>query len=152
MNLRTTILLPLAFAGLTAAASDNVTPQAEPPAELDPVEVTAEKRMENAFREVQIGMERVRSDKPEDAEKIVCLKQKPTGSNIAVINCATNRYWQKIRARSLSQGLGAVGGAIAGGGSGSTNKEDKVFTMSLSDYSALQKRFGKLPKDLQPQD
>jgi hypothetical protein len=24
--------------------------------------------------------------------------------------------------------------------------------MSLSDYSALQKRFGKLPKDLQPQD
>lgn len=149
MNLRTTILLPLALAGF-AAASDS-TPQAEPPAQLDPVEVTAEKRMENAFREVQIGLERVRSSKPEDEEKIVCLKQKPTGSNIPVINCATNRYWDKIRSSSLSAGLGSVGGAIAGGGGGSARKDDKVFTMSLNDFNALKKRFGALPKDLQPQ-
>lgn len=152
MDLRTKLLLPLALAGFTAAASDAVTPQAEPPAQLDPVEVTAEKRMENAFREVQIGLDRVRSSKIEDEEKIVCLKQKPTGSNIPVINCATNRYWDKIRASSLSSGLGAVGGAVAGGGGGSARKEDKVFTMSMNDYNALQKRFGKLPKELEPKN
>lgn len=150
MNLRPTILLPLVLAGYAAASSDT-TPQAEPPAQLDPVEVTAEKRMENAFREVQIGMDRVRSSKPEDEEKIVCLKQKPTGSNIPVINCATNRYWDKIRAASLTSGLGAVGGAIAGGGTGAVKKEDKVFTMSLSDFNALEKRFGKLPKGMRDQ-
>lgn len=147
MSLRTTILLPLVLAGYAAAASDT-TPQAEPPAVLDPVEVTAQKRMENAFREVQLGMDRIRSSKPEDQETIVCLKQKPTGSNIPVINCATNRYWEKIRASSLTSGLGSVGSAIAGGGGGSAKKDDKVFTMSLSDFNSLEKRFGKLPKEL----
>lgn len=152
MNLRTTLVLPLALtlSGLAAAATD--TPQEEAPAQLDPVEITAEKRMENAFREVQIGLERIRSSKPEDEDKIVCLKQKPTGSNIPVINCATNRFWEKIRASSLTSGLGAVGGAIAGGGGGSARKDDKVFTMSLNDYNALQKRFGRLPKELEPKD
>lgn len=150
MNLRTTALLPLAFVGLCAAAADT-TPETEPPAQLDTVEVTAEKRMENAFREVQLGLERIRSDKPEDEDKIVCLKQKPTGSNIPLINCATNRYWSKIRSSSLSTGLGAVGGAIAGGGGGSARKEDKVFSMSLNDYNQLQKRFGRLPDDLKQQ-
>jgi hypothetical protein len=145
MDLRHTILLPLAFAGLTATAAD--TPTNEPPAQLDPVEITAEKKMESAFREVQLGLDRVRSNKPEDEEKIVCLKQKPTGSNIPLINCATNRYWEKIRASSLSSGLGAVGGAIAGGGGGSAKKEDKVFSMTLNDFNQLKKRFGSLPKD-----
>jgi len=146
MDLRHTILIPLAFAGI-AFAADETKPQDEPPAQLDPVEITAEKRMEYAFREVQLGMDRVRSSKPEDEEKIVCLKQKPTGSNIPFINCATNRHWDKIRATSLANGLGAVGGAIAGGGTGSVKKEDKVFTMTLTDYNKLKERFGKLPKD-----
>ena len=147
MNLRPTILLPLALVAGVAAASSDTTPQAEPPAQLDPVEITAEKKMENAFREVQLGLERVRSTKPEDEDKIVCLKQKPTGSNIPLINCATNRYWEKIRASSLSSGLGAVGGAIAGGGGGSARKEDKVFSMTVNDFNQLKKRFGSLPKD-----
>lgn len=154
MDIRTialclTLATPAALAAEAAAPAPATTPAAAPasaPTALDPVEVTVEKRQENAFREVQRGMKRVRSAKAEDADKIVCLKQKPTGSNIPVINCATNRFWEKIRASSLANGLGSVGGAVAGGG-GSSRKDDRVFTMSIKDYNAMEQRFGKLAED-----
>lgn len=145
MTLRHLLLMPLLLAGIAAAA--DTTPAAEPPAALDPVEVTAEKRTENAFRTIQLGLERVRSERSEDADKIVCLKQKPVGSNIPVINCATNRYWERIRSNSLSNGVGTVNGAMAGGGGSTGRKDDKVFSMSLNDFNKLKKQFGELPKE-----
>lgn len=143
MNTRIAILAPLLVLGLAANAADDpgVT-------QLDPVEVTAEQRTESAFREVQVALERIRSDRDEDAEKIVCVKQKPTGSNIPVISCATNRYWNRIREASLQSGLGSIGGAVGGGGPGAIRTQDKVFNMSMSDYKKLQKRFGKMPDEL----
>ena len=142
MHLHHTLLLTLCLGGFTAVAAET-----EPAAILDPVEVTAEQRTENAFRTVQLGMGRGRSEKAEDADKIVCLKQKPTGSNIPVINCATNRFWEKIRASSMTN-VGLVTAPIAGSGGGSAKKEDKVFTMSLTDFNKLEKRFGALPQEL----
>ena len=64
-----------------------------------------------------------------------------------MINCATNRYWERIRSNSLTNGIGTVSGTMAGGGGGSGSKEDKVFTMSLNDYNKLKKQFGALPKE-----
>lgn len=147
MNLRHLLLLPLILAGIAATTA----PAAEPPAALDTVEVTALKRTENAFRTIQLGMERIRSEKTEDADKIVCIRQKPVGSNIPIINCATNRYWERIRSNSLSNGIGTVNGAMGGGGGGSGSKQDQVFSISLNDYNKLKKQFGTLPKEYQDQ-
>lgn len=137
MTARILLIAPFMLLGLAAQASETETP-----AQLDPVELTAEQRLEGAFREVQVGLERVRSDRDEDAEKIVCVKQKPTGSNIPVINCATNRYWNVMRNASLSSF-----NSVAGSG-GSGRPGDKVFTMSLTDFNKLQKRYGKMPEEL----
>ena len=91
---------------------------AEPPAQLEQVDVTGEKRVELAFRAVQLGLRRGRSDRMEDADLIVCMKQTPVGSHLPVINCATNRKWSEIRARSLQNGLSGLqsAGGPAGGG------------------------------------
>lgn len=143
----------LAFAAEPAPAPATAT---EAPAALDPVEVTAEekmKRQEAAFRTVQEGMERQRSDKIEDEDLIVCKKEKPTGSNVSVINCATNRFWKRIRSSSMASGMAAAGmtpggtGAYGAGGGGSAKKDDKVITISLTSYYEMEKRFGKKPKE-----
>jgi hypothetical protein len=150
MNIKTPLLLvlalaaPLAFAETDPSAQQGATEQ---PYAGEPVTVEdSATPLERAFREVQIGMERMRSDKPEDAEKVVCLKQKPTGSNISQINCATNRYWEHIRSNSLGTNGGFVGSAASGGNT--ATKNERVFTMSLAQYRSLEKQFGKLPKDM----
>ena len=155
MTIRLRQLLPvLAFAlfGSVAAADLEVptdqapapvaAPTTETPYVGDPLVLTAEQRAERSLRTIQIARERTRSNSVEDDELIVCLKQTPTGSHRPVINCATNRFWRKIREASLAGFTGA-------GGGGSARKEDKVFTMSVDDYAQLEKRFGKLPKDMQ---
>ena len=171
------LMLPLFMFGAAAAlaAPDAATaqPTAESAAKLDTVEVNAEKRAELAFRTVQLGLERGRSDKIEDADSVVCLKQTPVGSHVAVINCATNRFWMRVRAASLANGLAGFEGSGAGGsdamktatasfvqssgmdgigvprGTGTIKREDeKVVTLSLNDYNKLKKRYGELPPEL----
>ena len=147
--------------------------ETETPFKLDAVEVSAEKRTELAFRTLQIGLERSRSDSVEDADVVVCLKQTPVGSHVTVINCATNRFWMRIRAASLANGLAGYqgGGGPAGGdrmgmatgsflqGSGMDSvgvpsggaikrEDEKVVSLSLNDYNKLKKRFGELPAEL----
>jgi hypothetical protein len=164
------LLIPLFLLGSTAAFAA----PAEPPAALDPVEVNAAKRAELAFRTVQIGLERGRSDRVEDADQVVCLKQTPIGTHVAVINCATNRFWMRIRAASLANGLAGLesSGGPAGGdamkmatasfvsssgmdgigvpkGTGAIKREDeRVVTLSLNEYNKLKKRYGELPPEL----
>ena len=170
------LLIPLFLLGSAALAAptDAPTAPAEAPAALDPVEVNAAKRAELAFRTVQIALERGRSDRVEDADQVVCLKQTPVGSHVAVINCATNRFWMRIRAASLANGLagfessgGPVGGDTMGmatgafmapsgmdsvgvsKGTGPIKREDeKVVTLSLNEYNKLKKRYGELPPEL----
>jgi hypothetical protein len=135
------------------AAAPAPSTVAEAPYVGEPMELTAEQRQELAFRAVQKGLDTPRSDKAEDAEVIVCKKEKPTGSNTSVVNCATNRYWMKIRSSSMAAGIGGGAqtaggtGAYGGGGGGSAKKEDKVITLSMSDYYKMEKRFGKAPKE-----
>ena len=134
----------------TTAAAPATT--AEAPYVGEPMELTVEQRQEKAFRTIQSGLDKQRSDRVEDQDVIVCKKEKPTGSNVAVINCATNRFWQAIRASSMAAGIAGGGrtaggtGAYGSGGGGSAKKDDKVITLSLSDYYKLEKRFGKVPK------
>ena len=136
----------------TAAPAPAAAPASEAPYVGEPMELTVEQRQERAFRTVQEGLTRERSDKAEDQELIVCKKEKPTGSNIKVINCATNRFWQKIRSSSMAGGFAAGGltasgtGAYGGGGGGSAKKDDKVITISVADYYKMEQRYGKAPK------
>lgn len=154
MNMKHGLFLVLSLTAVAAWAEDAAPAQsaepaapAEQPYQGEPVTVTEQRSpLENAFREVQIGLDRTRSSRLEDAEKIVCLKQKPTGSNISVINCATNRFWEQIRENSLG-GIGGFTGA-AGASGANTKKGDRVFTMSLAQYRALEKQFGPLPKEM----
>ena len=150
--------LALAADPASAPATAAAAPAPATAAVLDPIDVqdkalTPEQRQERAFRAVQKGMDTPRSDKAEDAEVIVCKKEKPTGSNVSVVNCATNRYWMKIRSASMASGIGGGGqtaggtGAYGSGGGGSAKKEDKVITIPLSEYYKLEKRFGKAPKE-----
>ena len=150
-------VLAFAFFGATTAAelsvpteNDPATPSApaaapgtaaEAPYVGEPLELTAEQRAERSLRTIQIAMERTRSNSVKDEELIVCVKQMPTGSHRPVINCATNRFWRKIRENSLA-------GFTGSGGGGSAKKDDKVFTMSVEDYAKLEKRFGKLPQEM----
>ena len=151
MTIRLRALLPVvavAFAGAAYAADipteqpSTPEPQAEAPYVGDPVTLTAEQRAERSLRTVQIALERTRSNSVKDEDLIVCVKQMPTGSHRPVINCATNGFWRKIRENSLA-------GFTGGGGGGSAKKDDKVFTMSVEDFAKLERRFGKLPKDMQ---
>ena len=155
---RSSIVAVIAFSAIASAADPAPTPTTAPapatetPYVGEPMELTAEQRQEAAFRAVQVGMDRLRSDKVEDEELIVCKKEKPTGSNVSVINCTTNRFWKRIRASSMAAGLAAGGltaggtGAYGGGGGGSARKDDKVITLALSDYYKLEKKYGKVPK------
>lgn len=158
-----TLVVAAFFASAIVAAAEPAAPAvpattpapattAEAPYVGEPMELTVEQRQEKAFRTIQSGLDKQRSDRIEDEDVIVCKKEKPTGSNVAVINCATNRFWKAIRASSMSAGIAGGGrtaggsGAYGGGGGGSAKKDDKVITLSLSDYYKLEKRFGKVPK------
>jgi hypothetical protein len=102
------------------------------------------------------------------------LRQTPTGSHVPVINCATNRFWLRIRAASLANGLagyesrGGPGGTdtmkmatgsflqsssldgvgVPRGGGKIRREDEKVVTLTLSEYNKLKQRFGELPEAL----
>lgn len=170
-------LIAACCAAVGAAAGPVPVVAEEPPAALDPVEVSAEKRAELAFRAVQIGLERSRSDRVEDQDLVVCIKETPTGTHRPVINCATNRKWAQIRSRSLAGGLSgleanggpgasAVNNAMAratgafvgnsglnasaayGSNGAQRRDDDKVLVLSLVDYNKLKARYGELPPEL----
>lgn len=167
-------LVMVAFSATVQAGPAEPAAPTEPPATLDPVEVTAARRAEIAFRTVQLGMLRSRSDSIEAADDVVCLKQTPVGSHVAVINCATNRFWNRVRAASLANGLagfqqsgGPAGSDMMGQATGAfvqtsgmdgigpprasgpiKREDEKVVTLSLNDYNKLKKRFGELPEDM----
>ena len=158
------IAAALASSGASVGAENPADPIggiAEPPYVGEPVELSAEQRLERSFHTVQVALQRGRSDLVEDQDQIVCLKQTPTGTHRAVINCATNRFWRQVRESSLSAGLAGVGGARstghfavdaeARGVGGSARKDEKVFTLSLNDYAKLEKRFGKASKEVPDQ-
>jgi hypothetical protein len=144
---------PAPAAAPATGAAPAPSSAAEAPYVGEPMDLTAEQRQERAFRAVQKGLDTVRSDKAEDADVIVCKKEKPTGSNVSVVNCTTNRNWIKIRAASMASGIAGGGqtaggtGAYGSGGGGSARKEDKVITLTMNDYYKLEKRFGKAPKE-----
>jgi hypothetical protein len=81
-------------------------PQGETPFALDEVTVEASRKRELAFRTVEVALERVRSDKSEDADAVVCQKRQRIGSHITRIYCATNRTWNYIRKVSTRDTLG----------------------------------------------
>lgn len=78
----------------------------ETPIVLDDVTVEASRKRELAFRTVEVALERVRSDKAEDADAVVCQKRQRVGSHITKIYCATNRTWNYIRKVSTRDNLG----------------------------------------------
>lgn len=167
-------LVILACGASAYAGPAEPSASAEPPITLDPVEINAERRAELAFRTVQLGLLRSRSDSIEAADDVVCLKQTPVGSHVAVINCATNRFWNRVRAASLANGLagfqqsgGPAGSDMMGQATGAfvqtsgldgvgpprssgpiKRADEKVVTLSLNDYNKLKKRFGELPEDM----
>ena len=173
MTIRSLSIAALFALSAVGAQAGPAEPAAEAPVTLDPVEVNAEKRAELAFRTVQLGMLRSRSDSVEAADDVVCLKQTPVGSHVAVINCATNRFWNRVRAASLANGLAGYqqGGGPAGSdvmaqatgsfvqsaydgigvprASGPIKREDeRIVTLSVNDYNKLKKRYGELPPEI----
>ena len=60
---------------------------------LEKFTVSAAVKREMAFRAIRLGLSRSRSDKSADADKLVCHYDKPVGSHIRQIFCATNRTW-----------------------------------------------------------
>jgi len=78
----------------------------EAPAQLDAVSVDASRKREMAFRTVEVALERVRSDKAEDADVVVCQKRQRIGTHITKIYCGSNRTWNYIRKQSTRDVLG----------------------------------------------
>lgn len=176
--MRRDAIILLLFGACVAVA--HAASAAEPaPVALDDVKVSAEKRAEIAFRQVQLGLERSRSDRAEDLDLVVCVKGAPTGSHRTVIRCATNRKWMQIRAASMSNGLAdldvnggpggnststamaratganigrsGLNGAPGVGDNGAAKRDDdKVLTLPMSEYNKLRKRYGELPDALRP--
>jgi len=153
-SLRTLALIPLlALAAFPAAAAEGGAPPAAAPTTApvtdedpyvgDPVEVTAEQRAERAFRTVQIGLERGRSNRPEDAEVVVCERSAAIGSHRTMIRCATNGHWNQLSADSLRL-MGGAARSLAAGTPKSKAEDSMVISLSGSDYARLEKRFGKL--------
>ena len=80
----------------------------EAPAELDTLTIDATRKVETAYRTVEVALDRVRSDKVEDADVVVCQKRQKIGSHITKVYCATNRTWNYIRKVSTRDTLGAI--------------------------------------------
>lgn len=109
----------------------------EAPAELDTITIDATRKAETAFRTVEVALDRVRSDKVEDADVVVCQKRQKIGSHITKIYCATNRTWNYIRKVSTRDVLGAqntVGAPYA-------LVEGPVYELSPSALAAIGKRY-----------
>lgn len=81
-------------------------PADELPAQLDEVSVEASRKRELAFRMVEVALDRIRSDKSEDADVVVCQKRQRIGSHITRIYCGSNRTWNYIRKQSTRDVLG----------------------------------------------
>ena len=153
-------MLRTAALALTVAltAASNADPQpapvpaAEPPAALDPVEVTAEAKLERRLRQVQLGLRRSRSNSVADLGKLVCFRMKPTGSNISRIHCATNSRWEDIHTETMKAGGSMLRlGPYASGVGTWDRDEDDMFTMSLNQFRRLERRYGPLPAELEAQ-
>jgi len=120
----TTICLPLAAIGAATTPPPDDLPspeqieqvtktkpmaglEEEAPAELDVVTIEGSRKVETAYRTVAVALDRVRSDKAEDADVVVCQKRQKIGSHITKVYCATNRTWNYIRKVSTRDVLGA---------------------------------------------
>lgn len=109
----------------------------EAPAELDTITVDATRRVETAYRTVQVALDRVRSDKAEDADVVVCQKRQKIGSHITKVYCATNRTWNYIRKVSTRDTLGAMNTV----GAPYQLVEGPVYELSPSALAKIGKRF-----------
>lgn len=109
----------------------------EAPAELDTITIDATRKVETAYRTVAVALDRVRSDKAEDADVVVCQKRQKIGSHITKIYCATNRTWNYIRKVSTRDTLGAINTV----GAPYTLVEGPVYELSPSAVNAIGKRF-----------
>lgn len=78
----------------------------EAPAQLDAVSVNSSRKREMAFRTVEVALDRVSSDKAEDADVVVCQRRQRVGTHITKIYCASNRSWNYIRKQTTRDVLG----------------------------------------------
>lgn len=109
----------------------------EGPLVLDEVSVTASRVHEIAYRTVELGLQRIRSDKAEEADYIVCQRMQRVGSHITKVYCATNRTWNYIRKQTTRDFLGAPNTL----GAPYPLYEGPVYELSPSALNTIGKRF-----------
>jgi hypothetical protein len=109
----------------------------EAPAELDTITIDATRKVETAYRTVAVALDRVRSDKAEDADVVVCQKRQKIGSHITKVYCATNRTWNYIRKVSTRDVLGAQNTV----GAPYQLTEGPVYELSPSALAKIGKQF-----------
>lgn len=109
----------------------------EAPAELDTITIEGSRKVETAYRTVQVALDRVRSDKAEDADVVVCQKRQKIGSHITKVYCATNRTWNYIRKVSTRDVMGAQNTV----GAPYQLVEGPVYELSPTALAKIGKRF-----------
>lgn len=98
---RLACLLPFIFAALAASALAPPAPETlDASAVADPVE------NELLVRLVRLGLTRDRSSKPEDAARLVCVRDRYPGSRRVRLRCATNADWEALAAISIARSQG----------------------------------------------
>lgn len=119
------------------AIEEAADPAAEDPIVLDEVAVTGSRVHEIAYHTVELGLQRIRSDKAEEADYIVCQRAQRIGTHITKIYCATNRTWNYIRKVTTRDFLGAPNTL----GAPYPLYEGPVFELSPSALNTIGKRF-----------
>jgi hypothetical protein len=149
-----TLCLPLAAVGAEKAPPSDDLPspeqieqvtktkpmaglEEEAPAELDTITIDATRKVETAYRTVAVALDRVRSDKVEDADVVVCQKRQKIGSHITKVYCATNRTWNYIRKVSTRDTLGPMNTV----GAPYALVEGPVYELSPSALAKIGKQF-----------
>lgn len=104
------LLLIALFTGLVAgnAALAAAADEGEDVLPLDRLTISAEKKREMMARILRIGFSNIRSDRPEDANKIVCEVRKSTGSHISNLYCGTNAAFNYQRDTNFTMHSGFV--------------------------------------------
>ncbi len=90
------------LAGLLLALA--IAPGAAFAAPTDPVDPIEHELL---VRMVRVGLTRDRSDKPEHAAQLVCVRDRYPGSRRVRLRCATNQDWDAMAALSLARSEGA---------------------------------------------
>lgn len=135
------------------AQNDSV--QADPLAALDTIELdkitVLGDKQELALRIVKIGLENERSNDQEDANKVVCWLDAPTGTYLSHLYCGTNAALDSLARASRASAGTFIGGAAnsAAASMGANAKANYYVSQSPVSPGFLHEVMGKLgPADL----